>query len=576
MLDQDDVVGGDTLGLDRYRRCVDPEPLATTKDLATKVIVSELGHQPCLCAQAAQGRERGRDRATPLQRESSQVDPRLRLGVTVDDCEMIDMGFADAHDARAHALFTPRSLGAGAPAGLSPAQQRTILEGIVLSYQRPDTSDVERGQLSQPVAGGKPLTHGLGFPNTSPMAKRNKSSKRVSDALLADIKRMLTADELSEAADAVAAGSSWARAVLDGGRPALPESLDEGVPEALIGLLSERQDADALGWLAGHKRASKLAKAARTAAHRLRSKGVEVVVTITTEDGVEVPVELEAEKSLISQYDGRGQRIVWLAQSETRGLMLHRARVSWRGGLLELKTGSTTRREYRNVLRDLEQRELMTARCDEAAASWLLQAAARQTKALGRGLPEGYLLASRLLTGRRDAPHPGLAVEPDASELLELYERPELFIGWMPEEDAMQQLALKLQEVATSTILVDEAQRRQRATEVLEAAAAEHFATERAREDTRRFMLDAAHLLALREQPQDAARLRAAADLFEAADVVDHPFALRFFERFIDLSKVVAGPQAHHHHHHDHDGPCDHPDHQHEPEGSGDGGLIVP
>lgn len=256
--------------------------------------------------------------------------------------------------------------------------------------------------------------------------------------------------------------------------------------------------------------------------------------------------------------------------------MLHRARVSWRGGLLELKTGTTTRREYRNVLRDLEQRELMTARCDEAAASWLLQAAARQTKELGRGLPEGYLLASRLLTGKRDAPHPALAIASDPSELLELYERPELFIGWMPEEDAMQKLALRLQEIATSTILVDETQRRQQATEALEAAAAEHFADERARDDTRRFMLDLAHLLALRESPRDAARVRAVVDLFESADVVEHPFARRFFERFIDISKVVAGPGAHHHHH-DHDGPCDHPDHQHEHEGSeGGGGLILP
>ncbi|PID38127.1 MAG: hypothetical protein CSA65_03580 [Proteobacteria bacterium] len=412
------------------------------------------------------------------------------------------------------------------------------------------------------------------------MVKHKKSRKRVSATLLADIKKMLTEPELSEAAEAVAAGSSWARGVLDGDRPAPPEALDEGVPEALVELLMERQDADALGWLAGQKRAGKaLVKAARTAAHKLRSKGIEVVVAASGEAPIAVSDADDAMESLISQYDGRGQRIVWLAQAETRRLMLHRARTSWRGGLVEVKTGTTTRREYRTILRDVEHRGLMTARCDEAVASWLLQAAARQTKELGRGLPEEYLLISRLLTGKRDAPHPALAIEPDASELLGLYESPELFIGWMPEDASMQRLAQKLQAISTSTLLIDETQRRQQATDVVESAAIEYFAHPRARADTRRYMLDLAHLLALRDNPHQAAKMRAVADLFEQDDVADHPFARRFFERFIDISKVVAGPAAQHHHH---DGPCDHPHHDHERGGDesddgddGGSGLVL-
>ncbi|MCK5796948.1 MAG: hypothetical protein KAI47_07190 [Deltaproteobacteria bacterium] len=374
------------------------------------------------------------------------------------------------------------------------------------------------------------------------MAKRKQRTKRASEALVAELRQILEAEVLSEAAEALAAGSTWARSVLDGTRSLPSEDLDLGVPEALIAILTERKEAEALGWLAGFRRPSSLAKAARTAAHRLRSTGVDVPVAPAPQ-AVSRPLPetiADAALSFLSQYDSRSRRLVWLAESHPRGIALYRARISWRGGLLELDSGTTTRREYRRVLRDLEHRDLLTARCDPAPAKWLIQAAARRTKALGRGLPASYLRATRSLSGGSDAPHPALSIAPSTDDLFTIFERPELLLGWISDDETTRRISQGLQAIVDSPIIVDDAQRRERGAALLQEETSRIFADARYRETSHDFFLDLAHLLRLRGDSDTAALLRGAADLFDDPDVGKHPFAHRALSRRFNLDALIA------------------------------------
>lgn len=387
------------------------------------------------------------------------------------------------------------------------------------------------------------LTRPRAFPQTPRMAKR-KDQTKPSEEHVADLRSLLTADVESEVAESVAPGSGWARGVLEGQHVPPSAPLDPALAAALVAELFERGDAEALGALAGQRADRALAKTARTAAHKLRTRGVEVTVKSDSPSiSAPQPDPDDVEEGIISGYDGRGHRIIWLLQPATRGVLVHRGRLSWRGGLLELKTGKTTRREYRRIVRELQSDELALAEIEGPLARWYLHDGAQRVKALGRGLPEGYLMASRLLGKVSDDPHPGRAIEPRAEDLLGLYDSMEL-IGWQPDRESMQELVGKLQAIAESRVLVDEAQRRSQAMAAIESAASSHFAEPERRAASQHFLLDVAHVAVLRQQDELAGRLRAAVDLFDNPEVGAHPFGQRFVERVFDLERVVRLPEA--------------------------------
>jgi hypothetical protein len=332
----------------------------------------------------------------------------------------------------------------------------------------------------------------------------------------------------------------WARAILDGARNEPPGVVDTGLAAALVDALVERADTGALAWLATLD--SRLAKAARAGAHRLRTRGVEVElprtsrVPASTDGAALIGGERRLCEGIITPYDQHAHRLIWVAQPVSGQLSWLHAIVSARTGLIQLSASLETRKTYRQALREL--REIVEpVRVDVASARWLISAAAKHTTQAGRALPEEAIRALRELGPVPEGMHPALQIEPaeaDINELKELYELAEL-ASWVPDQQTLQQIALRSAEVETSQLLIDEQQRARQIAHAIERAVDDYFADQANRSAARRVLLDTAHLVSAAGRGAQAAALRAAADLFELEPdrIVAHPFARHFIERWV-------------------------------------------
>src|SRR2546428_524853 len=124
--------------------------------------------------------------------------------------------------------------------------------------------------------------------------------------------------------------------------------------------------------------------------------------------------------------------------------------------------------------------------------------------------PPAYADALRLLgpAPQTPPPSPGLSLElPDelAHQLAgaALFEDP-LFMAWIPEEDDLRRFALRLDEIATSQLYIDAAQRRQALERAADDAALAYFTPQRRALYAKR-LVEMAHVLAS-ERRLDAAR----------------------------------------------------------------------
>lgn len=383
---------------------------------------------------------------------------------------------------------------------------------------------------------------------TELMAKRKTSRKNANQALLNDVKQLLKSENLSEAAEMVAPGIGWAKSVLEGQTPQPPETLDETVSIALVDLLIEGSEEDIesskdiLSFLSGLAHTT-LAKAARKAAHRFRTAGVDIETQTHKEQKEQIISDTQIESTLISQYDSRGQRIIWVAQSAPRGLIVHRARLSFRGGLLELKSGETTRKKYRQVEKELTQDQLVTLSIPSTIGFWFIHQGAQKVKDLGRGLPQGYLIASRSMPRGENKEHPALEINAQKEGIETLFDNQKWLLGLSPEQEIMHELATKLHEISHSKILVDNDQKRQQAEDIIRNHVRTYFEQEDRRLSYRNFFLDIAHLLNAdddnAERKELAPLYRGAADLFLDSNVTESSFAQDSVLRLFDLDRIT-------------------------------------
>jgi hypothetical protein len=354
------------------------------------------------------------------------------------------------------------------------------------------------------------------------------------------IRRLL--GEWPQDPDAESADVRWARRVITGGDAAPPgEALRPEVAYAVVEQLVDEEASERLGLLARteHRLVS---KAARTALHRLRSKKLAVDVpsqtgTRPTGTGQQVQQRL---KSLATIYDALWERLVWVAQDGPSGVAVHHARLSAMYGLVDLQTGETSRRQYRSAARELMS-EVNGEMVPGEDALWLIQDAVRLRLALGRSLPAGYTRASQALGPELPGLHPALALpagDVPTPALTGIYDIPEL-AAWGPDVETLRRVALQLDQVATSRLVLDENQRQQQTSAVLARAAAEYFTAERCA-GARRVLLDTAHLLSIRGRGRDAVLVRRAADVFDASpeQVAESPLAFRFFEHRLRVPKA--------------------------------------
>jgi hypothetical protein len=349
---------------------------------------------------------------------------------------------------------------------------------------------------------------------------------------IARIRQLLAADTVPD--EHASADLLWARKRLAGDPTAPPgEAVRPEVAYALVEELAQRQEADSLAGLAKLQHRT-ISKAARTALHRLRSQKVEVDVPTQEERsaGTGQPIQ-QGIQSLVTIYDGRWERLVWIGQDAPSGVLVYQCRVSALSGLIDFRAGSTTRREFRGRARSIRL-ELGGEMLETPTALWFIEDAVRRSRATGRSLPEAYAKASQSMGEVAQGEHPGLAVAPSgctASRMLELLELQELRF-WSPDGTFLRQTQLKLDEIATSRLVLNPGQRQQQIDAVLERAMAEYYTPARC-EACRQVLLDTAHLVGLKGTA--AADLRAAADLFEQPPerVAAHPFARGFIERLV-------------------------------------------
>ncbi len=358
------------------------------------------------------------------------------------------------------------------------------------------------------------------------------SKKRPPPKFVAQMRQALTATDRED----WPADLAWARGVLGGQVSEPPADLE---PEVIIALLDELVEREAYAAVADLTalESKTVRKPARAAVHKLRTSGVDVKPTpaagrASAGTGRSLSLSLE---SFVTTYDPAWEREIGLVD-DAGGLNLVLAHTSASLGLLDVHLlPSLGRKQYREVVKKLRSATTMVM-IDHREARWFLDDAVRRCKEAGRGLPRGFARVSQELGPAPGGDHPSLALEPaDAGhhELISLYEEPELR-GWFPERQFLSRMELKLGEVFTSKLMIDENQRRTQVNSALDNLLAEYF-DDAHRAGARQLMLDSAHVATAGQRGEVAGLLRAAADLFtqDSDRLVANPFVRHFLERLV-------------------------------------------
>lgn len=378
------------------------------------------------------------------------------------------------------------------------------------------------------------------------MSKKAKESRHIEE-----IRRLLAQEERG---DEWPADLQWAWGALRDssdtppGAPAgePPDVIEPEVGAALIAELIDRRNTDALTRLA-RARDKRVSKAARTALHRLRSLKVEVEVPRGDDRPAQSgtgQVQVQAAVSLASVYMGEWERELLLVEEAAGGgHVVIWAHVSAHHGLASLERlgASVPRRELRDMHRRLSDATLVYE-LPFSHVRWLLDDAIKLAKASGRSLPRGYTKAMTGIGPSPGGPHPAMAApvaDASVAELLALYDMEELR-SWSLSREAMHRVVMRLNEVVTSRLMVDDQQRVAQIRATLDREAVRMVTPEWCAA-ARRVLLDTAHLALMAGNIEGAARLRAAANLMDEPPerLKGHPFVARFVARNFKLPEQM-------------------------------------
>jgi hypothetical protein len=328
----------------------------------------------------------------------------------------------------------------------------------------------------------------------------------------------------------------------------LPEPLALAVLEAAI-----RARAYALAEALSDSPVKSVAKAAKKALYRLRSLGFAI-----PEKKAEppqpapspAPVE-ETPASLVSAITGTGERALLLARPLRGRVEVLQMVLSDEHGVVELRASELSRGTHRKVLRDATRPGApasMEIPMEEAKAL-LAEAAAANLKS-HTPFPEGLDAALRHL-GVTPAQHPPDVPAPEdgdaalATRGAALHEEPEI-ASWLPPAEEIHKLALKADEVATSSLYVDENQRAQQLSRTIHMLAEAFFTPAMKRLYGRR-LWRMGELYGRIGRPGTAQLAKAEARrLYHSAPGLFSPFAIRLFEKVLGLAapppKSTAAP----------------------------------
>ena len=255
-----------------------------------------------------------------------------------------------------------------------------------------------------------------------------------------------------------------------------------------------------------------LAKESKRELQKLKQRGVQVQELPPQGEPVLKPLpEGEAPSCYASSIDAYGERAVWWTRPARQGVELVQIVISDLKGILAVDALALSRRSWREFVKRLPRQNVVaTVEIPKDHARQLIAEAEAAGARNGFSPPPAYADALRLLgpAPQTPPPSPGLSLElPDelAHQLAgaALFEDP-LFMAWIPEEDDLRRFALRLDEIATSQLYIDAAQRQQALERAADDAALAYFTPQRRALYAKR-LVEMAHVLAS-ERRLDAAR----------------------------------------------------------------------
>ncbi len=320
------------------------------------------------------------------------------------------------------------------------------------------------------------------------------------------------------------------------------------IADAIASVASDSVGALLLDFLAGTEDKHAV-KSLRRAIQRLRQLGIKVELPNEGEP-VFKPAERVRPEAYVTGIDAHGARLVFLVQPRLpHGLHLFEALINDERGLVEFRAYETHRRGVDRFLDALRERgPLLLTASSPSHARWLLAEAMERNVRSGTRIPAGAselrplwdtgeeAAAPPAETASRVADTEGDSALASSAKLLEH----ESFQGWYVDPDLLRPALEKLQDAASSKIVLSPLQKKERLAAVVREAANEIFAaggTDSVRARYTRRLGEMAHLFALRNDPAVARQAHAAADHLGLADSNPalNPFVYGLVERTLTV-----------------------------------------
>lgn len=327
---------------------------------------------------------------------------------------------------------------------------------------------------------------------------------------------------------------------------ALPERLralvlDEALQKRAIGLVTA---------LAGSSD-KVVVKEAKRVLHSLKTQGVkfEAPKPAAPAPAPTTAATPEDLPTFMTNVDGFGERILLLARSVRAGIDVAQVVVSDTVGVVDARLVPLARREFRKFVQNISQAGgLVVAEVPRPYARGLITAALDLNARARKPIPSGWHdVAFAIGPSVPAQPSPGRSVPPPA-DLDPLVRRAdELFAldelkTWMPPEEVLRPLALKLDEIGASPLYLDDSAREEAVSALFARATSDFWTADRRRLYAER-LFDLAWLLHQASR-HEASQLCAASALALESEqpIEDVRFGYALFEKLLPVLRSGKTP----------------------------------
>jgi hypothetical protein len=321
----------------------------------------------------------------------------------------------------------------------------------------------------------------------------------------------------------------------------------EEMPERLRNVVVEEAiRAKATGFVSALAQSANkaLVKDGKRALHLLKTRGVAVEAprpaaaptTVTTPSAEDLP-------TYMSSANGVGERVIFISSPARLGVDVAQIVVSDEFGIVSASLAPLGRKEYKRFIQGLvNTRTGVVGEVPRAYARHLIAAALDLNARVRRPVPTGFNDVAFILgpnVGAQSSPGRSLSTSEvteaaiqHGSKLFEL----ELLRGWLPPDDVVRSVELRLNEVETSALYIDESQKEDRRRAIFAEAASQYWTASRRGIWAER-LFDTAYLLNRAGRTEQAEWARATASAFESDRPIEAiPFCIAYMETVRSLA----------------------------------------